>query len=240
MINLVVVGAAGRMGARLCALANDDERFELVGEIDENTSENTLAKPTERPNDHPKNRIDAIIDFSSDAGARKAAQYAIEHEAALLICTTALLPQTHDIIEVASRKVPAMIASNTSFGVAVLIKLVTEAARLLGSDFHVNLTEIHHVFKKDAPSGTALRIAESLRKQAGVKLAEDQIHSLRSGDVIGEHIVEFGGPGERIKIEHLATNRDLFACGALKLTHWLTQQPPGMYTVEQAICNQSS
>ncbi len=231
MINLVVFGSAGRMGARVCALAHDDERFELVGEIDECKSENTLAKPNNRPND----RIDAIIDFSSDAGARKATQYAIEHDAALLICTTALLPQTIDIIEVASRKVPAMIAPNTSFGVAVLIKLVTEAARLLGSDFQVNITEIHHVFKKDAPSGTALRIAESLRKQADIELAEDQIHSLRSGDVIGEHSVEFGGPGERIKIEHFATNRDLFARGALKLINWLTQQAPGLYTVEQAI-----
>ena len=240
MINLVVVGAVGRMGARVCALAKDDERFELVGEIDEQTSDNALTKPDERPNNNPRNRIDAIIDFSSDAGAEKAAQYAIDHEAALLICTTALLPQTRNIIEVASRKVPTMIAPNTSFGVAVLIKLVTEAARLLGSDFHVNITEIHHVFKKDAPSGTALRIAESLNEKAGVKLNEDQIHSLRSGDVIGEHSVEFGGTGERIKIEHFATNRDLFALGALKLTHWLTQQTPGMYTVEQAICNQSS
>lgn len=192
-----------------------------------------MAKANDRPND----RIDAIIDFSSDAGARKATQYAIEHEAALLICTTALLPQTRDIIEVASRKVPAMIAPNTSLGVAVLIKLVIEAARLLGSDFCVNLTEIHHVFKKDAPSGTALRIAESLRKHAGIELAEDQIHSLRSGDVIGEHSVEFAGLGERIKIEHLATNRDLFARGALQLTNWLVQQTPGMYTVERAICD---
>lgn len=231
MINLVVFGAAGRMGTRICALARDDKRFELVGEIDECKSENDLTKPNDRPND----RIDAIIDFSSDAGARKATQYAIEHDAALLICTTALLPQTIDIIEVASRKVPAMIAPNTSFGVAVLIKLVTEAARLLGSDFQVNITEIHHVFKKDAPSGTALRIAESLRKQAGIELAEDQIHSLRSGDVIGEHSVEFGGPGERIKIEHFATNRDLFARGALKLINWLVKQAPGLYTLEQAI-----
>ena len=233
MINLVVFGAAGRMGARVCALAHDDERFELVGEIDECNRENASAKP----NDPPSGSIDAIIDFSSDAGARKATQYAIEHEAALLICTTALLPQTLDIIEVASRNLPAMIAPNTSFGVAVLIKLVTEAARLLGSDFQVNLTEIHHVLKKDAPSGTALRIAESLRKQSGIELGEAQIHSLRSGDVIGEHTVEFGGPGERIKIQHFATNRDLFAHGALKLTNWLTLQPPGLYTVEQAICN---
>ncbi len=233
MINLVVFGAAGRMGARVCALAHDDERFELVGEIDECKCENVL----EKPNDSPSENIDAIIDFSSDAGARKATQYAIEHDAALLICTTALLPQTRDIIEVASRKVPAMIAPNTSFGVAVLIKLVTEAARLLGTDFKVNLTEIHHELKKDAPSGTALRIAEALHKKAGIELADDQIHSIRSGDVIGEHSVEFGGPGERIKIKHFATNRDLFARGALKLTNWLVKQEPGLYSVEQAICD---
>lgn len=240
MINLVVVGAAGRMGARVCDLAAKDDRFELVGKIDENSSDITLEKPSDRPNNRKDNSIDAIIDFSSDQGAKKAAECAIEHNAALLICTTALLPQTIGIIEVASHKVPTIIAPNTSYGVSVLLKLVTTAARLLGSDFNINITETHHVHKKDAPSGTALRIAESLRQNADIDLKNDQIHSLREGEVIGDHCVEFSGLDERIKIEHFAINRNLFANGALKLAFWLTQQEPGMYTVEQAICNQES
>ncbi len=188
MIRLVIHGAAGRMGSRLCALARADSRFELVGAIDQHEQfETAIDRAAE---------VDVIIDFSSDEGADSAVRMATDHASAVLIGTTGLSPQTLDITEVAARQVPVMVAPNTSRGVAVLTRLVVEAARLLGGEYDVNLIELHHIHKRDAPSGTALRIADQLRRKAGVDLTADHIHSIRSGDIVGEHIIEFGAPGE--------------------------------------------
>ena len=128
----------------------------------------------------------------------------------------------------------AMIAPNTSLGVAVLNHLAAVAAGLLGTRYGVNLIEAHHTGKRDAPSGTALRIADTLRR-AGAELPAESIHAIRSGDVVGEHTVEFAGGGERIRICHMATSRDLFARGALEAAAWLHGRPPGRYTIEQAL-----
>ena len=128
-----------------------------------------------------------------------------------------------------------MIAPNTSAGVAVMIHLVSEAARLLGRDHDVDLVEVHHSGKRDAPSGTALRIAEAMRERAGFELPPDRIHAIRAGEVIGEHTVEFFSAGERIRVAHVATSRDLFARGALDAVAWLHDQGPGRWTVEQSL-----
>jgi 4-hydroxy-tetrahydrodipicolinate reductase len=226
MIRLAVYGAFGRMGTRTCALARDDPRFELVAEIDleGNTDPTRLGDAT----------IDAVIDFSSDEGARSAVDVAVEHRAAILLGATGLSRQTLAAIEVAADSVPTMIAPNTSFGVAVLNHLAAVAAALLGPRYTANLIETHHTRKRDAPSGTALRIADTLRR-GGVELPAERIHSIRTGDVVGEHTVEFAAAGERVKICHIATNRDLFARGALEATAWLHGRPPGRYTIEQAL-----
>ncbi len=113
--------------------------------------------------------------------------------------------------------------------------LVAEAARLLGGNYDVDLIEVHHAGKRDAPSGTALRIAESMRQRSGIELPADRIHPVRAGDVVGEHTVEFSSAGERIRITHLATSRDLFARGALDAAAWLHRRDPGRYTIEQSL-----
>ncbi len=226
MIRLVMHGAAGRMGSRVCALARTDSRFELVGAIDQDEQfETSIDRAVE---------VDVIIDFSSDEGAGNAVRMATDHAAAVLIGTTGLSRQTLDITEVAARRIPIMVAPNTSRGVAVLTRLVVEAARLLGDEYDVNLIELHHLHKRDAPSGTALRIADQMRCKASVDLTADRIHSIRSGDIVGEHIIEFGAPGERIRFHHVATDRDLFARGALRLAAWLTGRAPGQYTIDHA------
>lgn len=227
MIRLAVYGAAGRMGARICTLARDDPRFDLVAQIDP-----AIDPTTARTADVS---LDVIIDFSSDEGARSATRFAIEHRLAILVGTTGLSSQTLRAIDVAARSVPAMVAANTSFGVAVLTHLATQAARLLGDGYDVNLTEVHHAGKRDKPSGTALRIAERLGRDTGIELPADRIHSIRGGDVVGEHTVEFAAEGERIRFCHIATNRDLFARGALRAAAWLHGQAPGLYTIEQAL-----
>ncbi len=225
MIRLVIHGAAGRMGTRIRALARADARFEVLAAIDQDEQFDASVDPNAA--------VDVVIDFSSDQGTSSAVTIATNHEAALLIGTTGLSRQTLDIIEVATRQIPVMVAPNTSIGVAIFTNLVAEAARLLGSGYDVKLTEHHHKHKVDAPSGTALRIAEQMRREAGIELTADQIHSIRSGDIVGEHFIEFISPDERIKFHHIATDRDLFARGALQLAAWLHGQEPGRYTIEQ-------
>ncbi|MHC4428375.1 MAG: 4-hydroxy-tetrahydrodipicolinate reductase, partial [Planctomycetota bacterium] len=165
MIRLAIHGAAGRMGARLCALAREDSRFEVVAEID-------LPTPSRTDVD-----VDAIVDFSSDDGARNAAELARKHAAALLVGTTGLSSQTLQSLDVAARSTPVLVASNTSVGIAVLGDVAARVARLLGPGYDLSLLEHHHVHKRDAPSGTALRLAKILRGVEGVKLEPDQIHA---------------------------------------------------------------
>ena len=226
VIRLAVHGAAGRMGARVCTLARDDPRFELVAEIDQegNTDAARVTGAT----------FDALVDFSSDEGARAAANLAMERGAAAVLGTTGLSTQTLAVIDVASQSAPFIVAPNTSIGVAVVNHLAAVAARLLGPRYMINLVETHHAGKRDAPSGTALRIADTLRR-AGAELPDERIQAIRTGDVVGEHTVEFAGAGERIKICHAATSRDLFARGALEAVAWLHGRPPGRYTIEQAL-----
>jgi len=226
VIRLAINGATGRMGALTCALARDDSRFELVARI--GRERNSLAGDTDAP-------IDVVIDFSTDPGTRNAAKLAMQHRAALMIGTTGLSRQTLSVIEVASQTIPVMVAPNTSAGIAVMIHLVSEAARLLGRDHDVNIVEVHHSGKRDAPSGTALRIAESMRERAGFELPADRIHAIRAGEVIGEHTVEFFSAEERIRVTHVATSRDLFARGALDAAAWLHGRSPGSWTVEQSL-----
>lgn len=225
-IRLLVHGARGRMGTRIAALARDDARFKLVAahDIEDRAQADAIAPSA----------FDAIIDFSSSEGALHAAELAIKHRAALVVGTTGLSSNFLEFIEVAARSTPVMIAANTSLGVAVLNHLAAEAARLLGSDFDVDLIEAHHAMKRDAPSGTALRLRDALRHEADVELPDERIHSIRAGDIIGEHTIQFSGPGEKIKIFHSATNRDLFARGALRAAAWLRGKPPGRYTIEQS------
>jgi 4-hydroxy-tetrahydrodipicolinate reductase len=222
VIRLLINGARGRMGTRIAALAGDDHRFTILAGIDrDDPSPEALA-------------CDLVIDFSSDAGARRAADLAARFRAALLVGTTALSAKTLQILDETAQKVPVMVVPNTSLGMAALHHLAAEAARLLGREFDVSIIDIHHAAKRDAPSGTALRLAETLR-QSGAELPPEHVHSIRAGDVIGEHTIEFFSQGERLRLTHAATDRDLFARGALRAGAWLTTAPPGRYTIEDSL-----
>jgi 4-hydroxy-tetrahydrodipicolinate reductase len=226
MIRLVINGARGRMGQRISSLARADDRFEIVAALErEGTEEMVTAAAT---------ACDVVVDFSSPSGSMSAARCALRHRAALLVGTTGLSRQNLDVLEDAARSVPVMIAPNTSLGVAVLNHLATLAARLLGRGFDVDLIEAHHARKRDAPSGTARRLVDLLQTSSGVTLAPERVHSIRAGDIIGEHAVHFTGPGEQLKISHSVATRDVFAAGALRAAAWLYGRAPGRYTIEQA------
>jgi 4-hydroxy-tetrahydrodipicolinate reductase len=225
-IRLLVHGARGKMGARIAALAHHDSRFAVAAHVDRDDNERvTHLAP---------GSVDVIVDFSSDEGAQHAAELTARLHCALLVGTTGLSSKSLDFIGVAARFAPVMIAPNTSRGVAVLNRLAVIAARFLGSAYEIDLIESHHSMKRDAPSGTALRLQQSLREGAGVNLPQQRIHSIRDGEVIGEHSLQFAGSGEILKISHSATSRDLFARGALDAAAWLHSRPPGHYRIEQA------
>jgi 4-hydroxy-tetrahydrodipicolinate reductase len=219
-IRLLINGARGRMGAQILSLAQGDSaRFAIAARRD-------IGDDSPLPRDLA---ADVVIDFSSDAGARDACSLALDRRAALLVGTTGLSPETLRGMDDAATSIAVLVAPNTSLGVAVLARLASDAARLLAG-FEIEIIETHHTQKKDAPSGTALRLAKamSLSPQAPIR-------SIRTGDVIGEHVIHFTGPGERITLSHSATSRELFARGALRAAAFLAGKPAGRYTIEQAL-----
>jgi 4-hydroxy-tetrahydrodipicolinate reductase len=224
MIRLVVHGARGRMGARVCALAERDERFTVVARLDREEAEQI---------DVPA--CDVVIDFSTPDGAALAAQRAQRHRAALLVGTTGLSGEIVRRLGDAARSIPIVVAPNTSLGVAVLAHLAAEAARLLGPAFDIDVVEAHHSGKRDAPSGTALRLVAAMAERGGRTVAPERVHAIRAGEIVGEHTIRFSGPGECLALSHSAVSRDLFAAGALRIAAWLRGRPPGTYTVEQTL-----
>lgn len=220
-LRLLVHGAMGRMGQRIVACAGPEHACHVV-----------VALDREDPCAAKAGEVDAVVDFSSDEGALRAAELAAALRAALLVGTTGLSAATRDAVARAAGTIPAMIAPNTSLGVAVARRLAEDAARLLPG-FDVDIVETHHVRKVDAPSGTARSLADAVGRGLGKPLDSSRIHAIRAGDVVGDHEVTFSGPGERVSIVHRATSRDLFALGALRMARWLAGQAAGMHTYEE-------
>jgi 4-hydroxy-tetrahydrodipicolinate reductase len=246
-VRVVVVGAGGRMGTRLCALAHEDARFHLAAALElagapsigrdaaPEGARGDATKITEFPANSPIfPAADVVIDFSTDAGAHASAALAQRIDAALLVGTTALTQATRNMLQQAAKKIPVLLSPNTSLGVTAMAQAVRDLARMLGDQYHCSIVEAHHIAKKDAPSGTAMRLAHAARA-GGAHLPEDHVVSIRGGDVIGEHTVRFAGPGEYIELTHRATSRDLFARGALRCAAWLKGKPPKWWTMEDVL-----
>ena len=246
--SLIVVGARGRMGARLCELALQDPLMRLAGAIVRPGSACIGATVrSERPGapaysdaasctQNPAFSRGVFVDFSSNEGAVDAINLAMHHHGALLVGTTALGDSTLRALRAAAERIPVLVCSNTSLGVAVVAQTISTISLALGPSYDCSIVESHHIAKKDAPSGTAKRFAAAVR-ESGHALRDDQVLAMRGGDVIGEHTVRFAGPGEIIEITHRATSRDLFVRGALRAARWLGGQVPGWYAVEDSIPN---
>ncbi len=242
-IDLVVNGAAGRMGARICALSATDKRFNLVAAIEPSgssaigrdaTSGVLLDRAVKIGDRAPNMRGGVVIDFTSPSGTSAAVRIATERGAALVVGTTGLGAEAVGELKNTSQSIPVLLAPNMSLGVAVLAHTAAIVAGALGSGFACSIVESHHQQKKDSPSGTALRLATAIRS-AGGSLGDDQVLAVRGGDVIGEHTIRFAGPGEYLELTHRATNRDLFALGALRAAAWIAGKPAGWYTIEDAL-----
>jgi 4-hydroxy-tetrahydrodipicolinate reductase len=217
-LQLVLVGANGRMGQ---AIQHAAAQVALI----------TVVCAGDELQESVKN-TDVVIDFSSDFGARRAVEIATKFNAALLVGTTGLSEKTVEAIQNASQKISTIKISNSSLGIAILTRLTSVATTILGSQASITIQETHHTRKKDSPSGTALALAEAVRASGG-EIANTNIHSLREGDVVGDHCVTFAMDNEILSLQHRAMSRDLFAVGALRIADWLRHQPVGMHTAEQ-------
>jgi 4-hydroxy-tetrahydrodipicolinate reductase len=262
-VRIAVLGAAGKMGQAIVrALAGTiggtlSAAVERPGSAELGRDAGLLAglganQITVRADLPAAGEADVWIDFSSPAASVAHAQAAAERGAALVIGTTGLSADDKAKIAEAARQVPVVLSPNMSVGVNVLLRLVSDAARALGDEYDIEVLEAHHRAKRDAPSGTALRLAEALAEATGRDLGqaaryerhgdigprppkEIGLQTIRGGDVVGDHTVFFLGLGERVEITHKASSRETFARGAVRAALWLSGRPAGLHDMRDVL-----
>ncbi len=264
MIRAIVCGAAGRMGSRIVAMVHEAGDFALAGAV-ERPSHAGLGKDAGELAGVGKIGItvagdfcsvvkegQVIFDFTTPEAAMAHLTIAAGAKVPMVLGTTGLSAADMKRVKELTSTVPCVLSPNMSVGVNVLFKVLAEVASVLGSDYDVEIFETHHRFKKDAPSGTALRMAQGIAGALGRDLdktgiygrkglvgergkEEIAIHALRAGDVVGEHTVVFGGMGERIEVTHRAHSRDNFARGAIRAARWVIGRPPGLYDMQDVL-----
>jgi len=264
MVKISVAGAAGRMGSRIAALSKEYEglslsgAFERKGHKDIGKDVGTIAGIGETGVNIADSlesiidSVDLVISFTTVEASLEHLKIASSRGKAIVIGTTGFTK--NDLREVAelTKKIPCVMASNMSTGVNLLLRVLQDIARVLGEGYDIEIIEAHHRMKKDAPSGTALKmaqvIADSLNRnlddvavyaRKGIigerKPQEIGIQTIRAGDIVGEHTVIFGGLGERIEVTHKASSRDTFARGALRAALWVTGKPVGLYDMQDVL-----
>jgi 4-hydroxy-tetrahydrodipicolinate reductase len=237
---VAIIGAKGRMGQALCRLAGE-EGCSVVAALDQGDD---LAANL--------GRAKAVIDFSFHEVTPGLARLCAERGASLVVGTTGHSAEEEAVVREVSARVPVVFAPNFSVGVNALFWLAQQAARALGPDFDMEVVEMHHRLKKDAPSGTAKRLAEVVAEARGLSYAKDArhgreglvgergrdeigVHAVRGGDVVGDHTVHFAAMGERVELTHRASSRDTFARGALRAARWTQGRAPGFYDMQDVL-----
>lgn len=235
MIKLGIAGVCGKMGRRIFELASRDKDFEVnlalerkgipeigkeLGKIKISSSPDGLFL------------VDVFVDFTLPEASEANLDYVARYKKALVLGTTGFNDGQLKKIEEVSKVVPIVFSPNMSPGVNVLFTLLPEMAKRMGRDYAIEIVEAHHKAKKDAPSGTAKKMGEIL---ADVAKREIPTHSIRLGDIVGDHTVIFCGNSERIEIKHQAHSRDLFALGALKAAKWIANRQPGLYSMQDVL-----
>lgn len=243
IVPIAIYGAAGRMGQAVLRLAFDEPRVAVVAAIVKAGS----AEAGQRLRDgldfttalDASVAPDVLIDFSFADAFDDALAIARTRRIAFVSGTTGLSQQQHAALRDASGTIPVLWSANFSIGVAVLGRLVREAARAL-ADWDCEIVEAHHRRKKDAPSGTALALGRAVADARNVDASTVSFASLRAGDIVGDHTVLFAGAGERVELTHRATDRTIFARGALRAAVWLAGRPGGVYTLADVIGGSSA
>ena len=262
-LKIAVTGVTGRMGSALVRTVRDDSKLQLVGGterkghaavgLDVGLAAHLGALEAPVVDDLKKllTGCDAVIDFTSPEASVEHAAACAKAGVALVVGSTGFSDEAKREIGRFALSIPVVMSPNMSVGVNLMIEVAAELARRLGEGFEIDVLEAHHRNKKDAPSGTALRLAEEFARSTG-RTPDDfrqsrvgqvgerprkeiGIQALRGGDVVGEHTVYFFGEGERIELTHRASSRDQFARGAVRAAKWAIGKPPGLYGMSEVL-----
>ncbi len=264
MVKIVVTGAAGRMGRGIINVIRETDQAEIVGALERHDHPD-IGKDAGEVSGTGKmgikltdnfekavKKADCIIDFTFPDATMHHVDIALKNDVAMVIGTTGFSHHQRERLKEAGREMRIVAAPNMSVGVNLLLKVVSDMAKVLGDDYDVEIIEAHHRLKKDAPSGTAVKFAEVLAhslKRDLDKVAvyerhgiigerrkdEIGIQTIRAGDIVGDHTILFGGIGERIEVTHRAHSRDTFARGAVRAAMWLVKQPKGLYDMQDVL-----
>ena len=241
MTKIIINGCKGRMGQTLLACAAEIPTVEIVGQVDQGDDLGAII-----------GKCDVLIEFSFHNVTPEVAALCARHRKALVIGTTGHNDAEKSQISNLKSQIPIVWASNYSTGVNTLFWLTRKAAEILGPGFDLEVVEMHHRLKKDAPSGTATTLLEILADVRQLQLKEALrhgregitgertnneigIHAIRGGDVVGDHTVIFAANGERVELTHKASSRETFANGALRAAQWLVGQKPGLYDMQDVL-----
>jgi len=264
MADVIVAGAAGRMGGRLVALLSGEAELRLVGALEapghpalqkdagEVAGVGRVGVAIEADAERLVAADRILIEFSVPAATLAHLRLVARRGGRAVIGTTGFSAAERAEVATLARDAAIMLSPNMSVGVNVAFRVLREMARLLGDDYDVEITETHHRFKKDAPSGTALGMAEAVAAALSRDLSKVSVYgrqglpgertrdeigimSLRSGDVVGEHTVSFGALGERLELTHRAHSRDTFARGALRAARFIAAASPGLYSMQDVL-----
>lgn len=264
MVRIAVAGAAGRMGSRITALSKEYEGLKFAGAFERKGHKDTgkdigtiigigetgvkLADSLESIIDD----VDLVISFTTVEASKEHLRIASSKGKSMVIGTTGFTKDDMKEVVELTKKIPCVMASNMSMGVNLLLKVLQDIARVLGDDYDIEIIEAHHRMKKDAPSGTALKMAQVIADAMNRNLDEVAVYArkgiigertkkeigiqtIRAGDIVGEHTVIFGGLGERIEVTHKVSSRDTFARGALRAALWLSGKPAGLYDMQDVL-----
>lgn len=264
MIKVIISGVCGRMGSTIARLASEEKDFKLVAAL-EKEGHLSLGKDlgellglgksgvTVRPD--LKGIIkqgDVVIEFTDPRATLAHLKIAAENKKAMVIGTTGLSEEELGELEKPTRAIPCLFSPNMSVGVNLLFKIAEEVAGVLGEEYDMEIVEAHHRFKKDAPSGTAKKLAQIIARTRKLNLErsavhgregmrgerkkeEIGIHAVRAGDIVGEHRLIFGGLGETLELAHRAHSRETFARGALRAARFIAKASPGLYSIKDVL-----
>ncbi|MBP3360591.1 MAG: 4-hydroxy-tetrahydrodipicolinate reductase [Clostridia bacterium] len=249
MIKIIMNGCNGKMGQVISRLVSEDDKCEIAAGFDING---------EMKNNYPvftdpfgyTGAADVVIDFSHPDSLEGILDYCKSRKLPIIVCTTGLSNVQKNIMEAAAGEIPVFFSANMSLGINLLISLAKQAARLLGDSFDIEIEERHHNQKIDAPSGTALAIADGISEEmpGGAEYVYDRhtsrrkrkkteigIHAIRGGTIVGDHTVIFAGNDEVIELKHSAASKEVFAAGAIKAAKFMAGKEPGMYNMNHLI-----
>ncbi|MGN0818364.1 MAG: 4-hydroxy-tetrahydrodipicolinate reductase [Candidatus Coproplasma sp.] len=248
MLNVLVCGIGGAMGKNIVSILEGDDRAQVACGVDLHAPEGCKV-PVYSSFCDVTEKIDVIIDFSSPSVLKSELEYAVKNCVPVVLATTGYTQEHLALIESAAKSTAVFKTANFSLGVNLLVELVKRAAEVLGEDFDVEIIERHHNRKADAPSGTALMLADGVNSAfdnsreymngrsgiVGKRGNEIGIHAVRGGTIVGEHEVMFAGEDEIVTLSHSARSKKVFAAGAVKAAKWIAGKPAGAYNMKDVL-----